>query len=70
MFDTERCCQNGVCKDYFDTNSILICIGLRNFETSRFFSGCLCCFTDGTGCPKCFQMDTSILGLLSFLQFL
>ena len=35
MFDTERCCQNGVCKDYFDTNSILICIGLRNFETSR-----------------------------------
>ena len=28
------------------------------------------CQTDGTGCPKCFQMDTSILGHLSFLQFL
>ena len=40
------------------------------FETSRIFSGCLCCQTDGTGCPKCFQMDTSFLGLLSFLQFL
>ena len=70
MFDTERCCQNGVCKDYFDTNSILICIGLRNFETSRSFSGCLCCQTDGTGCPKCFQMDTSILGHLPFFKFL
>ena len=40
------------------------------FETSRSFSGCLCCQTDGTGCPKCFQMDTSILGHLPFFQFL
>ena len=40
------------------------------FETSRSFLGCLCCQTDGTGCTKCFQMDTSILGHLSFLQFL
>src|SRR5574344_524173 len=40
------------------------------FETSRSFSGCLCCQTGGTGCPKCFQMDTSILGHLPFLEFL
>lgn len=37
MFDTERCCQKWGVQRFFDTNSILICIGLRNFETSRSF---------------------------------
>ena len=69
MFDTERCCQNGVCKDYFDTNYILICIGLRNslFRIHRDFPD----VRVGKGVQNGIRwtMDTSLLGLLPFFQF-
>ena len=32
--------KKGICKDYFDTNPILICIALLYFEITRQFSEC------------------------------